>query len=71
MVALAEDIEPVEIADALRADQRRDSAAGDLERAAVDGLETAPGRELKTIQPVSVEAVDPIPRRFSVYLLST
>src|SRR5689334_18023136 len=41
-VALGEQVELVEIADALRADQGRDRAAGNRERAAVDGLEVGP-----------------------------
>src|ERR1700756_3979311 len=36
VIALADHVELVEVADALRADQGRDGAAGDLERAAID-----------------------------------
>src|SRR5262249_25661174 len=43
VVALADHVELVEVANALRADQRRDGTPGDLERAAVDGLEIRTG----------------------------
>src|SRR5258708_2870734 len=39
VIALADHVELVEIADALRADQGRDGPAGDLERAAIDRFE--------------------------------